>query len=665
MLAISVTNGKQNKQFEHGAGPLEFGRIARGPTPRLVIDDGFVSRDHVRVEELPGGRLAVTNLSARNPILLADGAEITANQTRELILPTSFIVGQTSIVIRNRPDSAARVGAAALEPTPAPVTAPAPPTIAPEGNDPGDVVRERSPAASPGQRDADAQFAADGYLSIQPVRRPRQESGVRGQEAEKRPLNADARLLTPDSPPSPETLARWMETVLALQRSDASPAEFYTQAARSMIDMIGLDVGLVLLHGEKGWRVTARAAREGDDDAKRQTSAREFSQTVLAHILDEKQTFYQDLDRMRSQQSLRSVGAVVASPIFGLQDEVVGALYGLRRGRDWTRSVKVTPLEAQLVQLLAAAVGANLARTTATRTRTQFEQFFSPELARELARDPAMLEGRGQEVTILMSDLRGFSTLSERLGPADTCRLVRDVMERLSERIVQQTGVIVSYLGDGVLSMWNAPARQENHAVLACRAALAIQAELPGLNAAWAPIVGGPLHVGVGVNTGPAQVGNTGSSRKFWYGPLGNTVNLASRVEGATKHLNVPILITGSTRAQIGDGDAQFAVRRLCQARLVGIQGAVDLYELHGETASPEWLADRDLYEKALRLYESGQWLKACQTLLPLLERGDSAGATAHFDVPTLKLMNRAWACLENPPEPAIQFDPVLELSTK
>ncbi len=140
------------------------------------------------------------------------------------------------------------------------------------------------------------------------------------------------------------------------------------------------------------------------------------------------------------------------------------------------------------------------------------------------------------------------------------------------------------------------------------------------------------------------------------YGPLGNTVNLASRVEGATKHLKTPVLITGSTRAQIGDA---FAVRRLCQVRVVGIQGAVDLYELHGETASPEWLADRDAYEKALGLYESRQWLKTCQTLLPLLEKAEQIGV---YDVPTLKLMNRSWACLEAPPDP---FDPVLELSSK
>src|SRR3989442_2420428 len=146
-------------------------------------------------------------------------------------------------------------------------------------------------------------------------------------------------------------------------------------------------------------------------------------------------------------------------------------------------------------------------------------------------------------------------------------------MEQLSAKIVEYGGAIVSYLGDGILAMWNAPAAQEDHATRACKAALAMIGELPGLNARWQAIAGQPLALGIGINTGPAQVGNTGSSRKFMYGPLGNTVNLASRIEGATKHLKVPVLLTGSTRAQLGDA---FATRRLCQVRVVGIQGAVD-----------------------------------------------------------------------------------------
>src|SRR5262249_53518498 len=156
------------------------------------------------------------------------------------------------------------------------------------------------------------------------------------------------------------------------------------------------------------------------------------------------------------------------------------------------------------------------------------------ELARELERNPDLLEGRDQEVTILVSDLRGYTSISQRLGAATTCRLVRDMMERLSGKIAEHHGVIVDYAGDGILAMWNAPVAQPDHAARACRAALAMQAELPALNAAWQPVVGSPLVLGVGVNSGMAQVGNTGSSRKFKYGPHGHTVNLASRVQDAT-----------------------------------------------------------------------------------------------------------------------------------
>ena len=241
----------------------------------------------------------------------------------------------------------------------------------------------------------------------------------------------------------------------------------------------------------------------------------------------------------------------MASPIFGLQEDVVGVLYGVRAQQGLPSRGAIEPLEAQLVQLLAAAVGANLARSMAQRTRVQFEQFFSPDLARELERDPKLLEGRTDEVTILFSDLRGFTALSERLGAHKTCRMLRDMMERLSERIVEYGGVIVDYAGDGILAMWNAPAKQPDHAVRACRAGLAMLGELPALNARWGDEAAGSLAMGIGINTGEALVGNTGSKRKFKYGPHGHPVNLASRVQDATKKLGLPLLITASTRDRL------------------------------------------------------------------------------------------------------------------
>jgi adenylate cyclase len=316
----------------------------------------------------------------------------------------------------------------------------------------------------------------------------------------------------------------------------------------------------------------------------------------------------------------------------------------------------IRPLDAQLVQLIAAAVGANLARTVATRTRAQFEQFFSAELARELENDPSLLEGRDQEITVLFSDLRGFTGLSQRMGAADTCRLVRDMMEHMSERIVEHGGAIVDYAGDGILAMWNAPVLQQDHAARACRAALAMIGELPGINARWHQLAGGALSFGIGVNTGMAQVGNTGSSRKFKYGPRGHTVNLASRVQDATKNLGLPLLITASTHDLLPPDHAS---RRLGLLRLAGVKEPTLLYELHGTTASPDWLHRRQLYEAGLALYEDRRWAKACQTLFPLLELMQQSTG---FDTPTLKLLRRAWECLEAPPEP---FEPIIDITSK
>lgn len=448
-----------------------------------------------------------------------------------------------------------------------------------------------------------------------------------------------------ESPP-PDQMAHWLETVVSLQRSALGAADFNQQTARAMVELVNLDLGMVLQRHGEDWNIVAHHAVDS-------AGTLHFSRTLLRHVTAQRQTFYQDLGSWTSQTvSLENIAAVVVSPIFGLNDDVVGALYGVRNRRALAKVGPIKPLEAQVVQLLAAAAGASLVRAVATRTRVQFEQFFSPELVRELERDPNLLEGRNQEVTILVSDLRGFSTLSERLGAQNTCRLIRDMMERLTEQIVARGGVIVDYAGDGILAMWNAPAAQPDHAVRACNAALAMQAELPGLNETWHEMVGGPLHLGVGINTGSAQVGNTGSNRKFKYGPHGHTVNLASRVQDATKKLGLPILITGSTRTALPD---TYAIRRLGNVRCAGMAEPVCLFELHGEQAAPSWLTQRDLYETALGFYEARQWPKACQVLMQLPELAQQRD---HYDGPTLKLMKRVWSCLESPPE---SFDAVIE----
>jgi adenylate cyclase len=582
MLRIKVANEKQQTQLEHPMGALEFGRGPQRSVARVVVDDAFCSRDQLRIEEMPGNRLRLENLSTKNTVSLSTGNVLAVGTITEVDLPISLLVGKTSVEIQ---------------------------TDAPTMPGPASLMT--------------VQYPMLGELGQRSV----------------------AALTSLGETPEPEKLAHLLESVVALQRSEDAGKEFAQHVAQTMLDLIALDVSLVLARKGKSWDMVAYALTAD--------ATPHFSRTLVEHVATERQTFYQDLgDWTERTMSLSEVVAVVVSPIFGMHDEVIGALYGQRNRRALTRVGQIRPLEAQVVQLLAAAVGAHVARADAARTRVQFEQFFSPELVRELERDPNLLEGREQEVTTLVSDLRGFSTLSERLGAANTCRLVRDMMERMSNRIVAQGGVIVDYAGDGILAMWNAPTPFADHAVRACTAALGMLEELPALNATWQDVVGGPLRLGIGLNTGTAMVGNTGSNRKFKYGPHGHTVNVTSRVQDATKRLGLPLLVTEATRRLVSDS---FAFRRLGRVRLAGMEAPVPLYELHGTTASPEWEAQRQIYEESLDHFEKGEWGLALQALMHL--PGWTNGHE-HRDTPSLKLMKRAVSCLEAPPE---HFDSVIE----
>jgi adenylate cyclase len=589
MLLFRVHNKREHQEFEHPSGPIEFGRGAeRNGVRRCVIQDLYVSKDHIRAQELDGGRVRVENLSTRNSIRLADGSAIATGAGRDLSAPVLLTVGETTVEIDRPPDES---GERLLA------------TIA-------------SPLMRPGGRDVPQS------------------------------------LLELGSAPAPETLTHWFETVIAVQRAAAGSPEFYQQTARAVVNLVGLDRGLVILRRDGRWMVQARYPE--DDNY----PGREFSRTVLERVERERRTFYQTAASAPvSAESLQGVEAVVASPIFGVRDQIVGAVYGLRNRFTAHAGVGIGPLEAQVMQLLASAVGVGLARleqeASAARLRVQLEQFFPGGLARELEKNPRLLEGQEREVTVLFSDIRGFSRVSEKLGPTDTCRLAADVMDRLTARVYDSEGVVVHYAGDGLMAMWNAPKDQPDHAERACRAALAMLGELPTLNDQWHDRLGGPLRLGIGLNSGLALCGNTGSKQKLHYGSLGHTVNLASRIEGATKALGIPLLISGSTRAMVGEA---FATRRLCRARLAGIAGATDLYELHAENASEEWLERRAAYEKGLALYEAGAWDEAFQTLYPL---GLSQGG---HDGPSLTLIARVVQAMRSPPNP---FDPVIDLTAE
>ncbi|MDF2376936.1 MAG: response regulator [Verrucomicrobiales bacterium] len=355
-------------------------------------------------------------------------------------------------------------------------------------------------------------------------------------------------------------------------------------------------------------------------EAIKEMEAHDFDAVLLDIEMPEMNGF-EVLESLRASGHLRHTPVIVVT---GLQEET-DAVRCIEIGAEDFLSRPIRPA------LLMARLNASLEKKK-LREKV-FEQHFTPELARELARnpDPMKMQARQAEVSVLFCDIRGFSTISERLGPSQTIDWLSGVMGEFSTIVIELGGVLVDYTGDELMALWGAPNRQPNHAELACRAALDIMASLPKLNAQWEELVGAETSVGIGVNTGEALVGNVGTHRKFKYGPLGTAVNLASRVQGATKYLKTSLLITGETASQLPDS---FGKRRLCQVVVKNIRKPVNLVELEPPGSSEDWQELATKYEEALLQFEESNFRRASSILSDCLMSTPNDG-------PSLQLMSR------------------------
>jgi adenylate cyclase len=457
-------------------------------------------------------------------------------------------------------------------------------------------------------------------------------------------------MLSDDSTTEGAQIANWLESILSVQRSAAGSPEFYQETADVVVKSIGLNHGMVLLLNKHGWASVSESSDGVVDDLT-------FSRSVLEQMRTESRTFYEPISELDSPQSLANVDSVVASPVFGSDGSVIGAVYGARE-QTVNGGAGITPLEAQVMQLLACSVSTGLARiereAKVTRLRIQFEEFVSPELASELERNSSFLDGQQRFITCLFADLRNFSAISETMGAVGIYAMMRDVMDALTQCVLDTGGAIINYAGDGMAAMWNAPLDQADHAQRACRAALSMQTAMPALNTKWADRAGMPLKVGIGINSGEALVGNAGSRHRIKYGPMGHSVNLASRVEGATKQLGVPILITDSSEELLGD---EFLVREVCQVRVVGIKQPATVFELQDLQVHMQWRRNKEVYEEALACFRDREFSECISMLERVME-------TTGFidDRPSLLLSLWAHEATEGDLK---NFDPVYNLDGK
>ncbi|MEQ8353379.1 MAG: adenylate/guanylate cyclase domain-containing protein [Leptospiraceae bacterium] len=213
--------------------------------------------------------------------------------------------------------------------------------------------------------------------------------------------------------------------------------------------------------------------------------------------------------------------------------------------------------------------------------RSTFSKFVSQDVVEELLANPdtITLGGSKKELTVFFSDVRGFTTISEKLGPEELVQLLNEYLSEMTELIIDYRGTIDKYMGDAIMAFWGAPARNDDHAYYACVAALAQVQALRLLQDMWSDRNIPVLDIGIGINTGAAVVGNMGSSRRMDYTLMGDTVNLGSRLEGITKTYGVRTCISEFTYERVKD---RVYARELDLVRVKGKLEPVRIYELMG-----------------------------------------------------------------------------------
>jgi len=303
----------------------------------------------------------------------------------------------------------------------------------------------------------------------------------------------------------------------------------------------------------------------------------------------------------------------------------------------WMRSGIVLPLAGPLLYLIATAVfllgyGYFMERRRKRHLSRVLSQCIPPELVTEFDETEAelSLEGDLREMSVLFSDVRGFTTISERLTPRELTRLMNEMLTPLTTAIHKRRGGIDKYMGDAIMAFFGAPLADAEHASNAVLAARDMIECTERIRADFAARGWPAVHIGVGVSTGPMNVGYMGSEFRKAYTVLGDTVNLGSRLEGLTKQYGVDIIVSGATAKAVPD----VFFRELDAVRVKGKHEPVSIYEPLGPRAAIEagQVARIEQFHEVLRLYRSRQFVAALRLLEDLSRQREEALVSLYHD---------------------------------
>lgn len=244
--------------------------------------------------------------------------------------------------------------------------------------------------------------------------------------------------------------------------------------------------------------------------------------------------------------------------------------------------------------------------------KSAFMHYLSPDIVKELIDNPDLLKlgGERREITAYFSDVQGFTTISEGLSPEELVHLLNEYLTAMSDIIMKHGGTVDKYEGDAIIAFFGAPIPHKDHAIRCCNATLEMQKTLITLRKKWKGEGFPEMNVRMGFNTGQAIVGNMGSQQRMDYTMMGDTVNLAARLEGANKAYGTYTMFAQNTHAYVKD---RFIIRRLDLLQVVGKKEPIKVYELLEKVgeAPTEMLSLVERYNEALVEYEARNWVKA------------------------------------------------------
>jgi adenylate cyclase len=290
------------------------------------------------------------------------------------------------------------------------------------------------------------------------------------------------------------------------------------------------------------------------------------------------------------------------------------------------------------------------------RIREAFAHYLHPALVDQIAANPALCElgGEARDLTVLFSDIRGFSGMAERLPPEQLVALLNSYFDAMAAVVLDHRGLLDKYIGDAVLAVYGAPLPSADHPYDACRTGLAMVARLEAVRQEWSAKGLPRIGIGIGIATGRMVVGNVGSQQRFDYTVIGDGVNLASRLEGVNKTYGTSILTSESTWERVRD---RVAMRELDIVQVKGKQAPTRIFEVLGLHPLPDDQARRAAeFERGLVAYRGRRWAEAVAVFTGLLDRAPDDG-------PTRLYLDRAQQFRETPPPP--DWDGVHVMETK